>query len=477
MLAGRRLRNPILLLASLLFYAWGEQELVGLLLFSIGVNYVFGLIIEKKRTQDKGRTALVMAIFFNLVFLGFFKYANFFVDNLNAVLKWVGMGPIELAAIHLPIGISFFTFQAMSYVIDIYRLKVPAQKNFLNIALYISLFPQLIAGPIVRYNDIAKQLKERWVTFPNVAQGIKRFIVGLGKKVLIANTLGEVVDKVFAHPTGNVPVLLAWIGIVFYALQIYFDFSGYSDMAIGLGRILGFKFLENFNFPYISKSLTEFWRRWHISLSRWLQDYLFLPIVYAIFRRNPQNKVLGIKTEYFAYSAGMLVTMFLGGLWHGASWSFVIWGVWHGVFVVLEKTLLRRGLKRLWTPLRHVYAILIIIIAWVFFRSPTLSYAVTYLKSMFGFNTAYFKPNEIFLWLNNKIVFVWLIAMISCSPLFLYLQQKAKRILDSGIPRLIEAPMRNLAIVCNYFLYLGIYFLSAMHLAAGTYNPFIYFRF
>jgi alginate O-acetyltransferase complex protein AlgI len=395
---------------------------------------------------------------------------------LSGVFKLFSLPEIHID-VHLPIGISFFTFQALSYIIDVYRAKTPAQKNPLNIALYISLFPQLIAGPIIRYTDIVTQLTERKVKIQNIVSGIKLFVIGLGKKVLIADTLARVVDKVFALPENQLAFELAWLGLLSFTLQIYFDFSGYSDMAIGLGRIFGFDFLKNFNYPYISKSLTEFWRRWHISLSRWLRDYLFLPIAYALMRKYTQPRLLRIKTENWAYISAMLATLFLGGLWHGASWNFVVWGIFHGFFVVLEKFRWGKILKRLWTPFQHIYTLTIILGGWVFFRSETFGYALHYFKQLVDFKqittSLYFLPQ----YLNNQIILALVLGVVFSAPLFQFFwriyHNLNKKCADLKGGFVIQMSLYSI----NLLFFMAIYLLSIMILAAETYFPFLYFRF
>ncbi|MCP5047758.1 MAG: MBOAT family protein, partial [bacterium] len=434
-LAAPKLRNLVILISSLIFYAWGEKQLVLLLLISIFFNYLFGLLIQKNWGHHKSKYYFILAIIFNLGLLGFFKYANFIVDNLNTILAFTGIGRIYLEPVHLPIGISFFTFQAMSYVIDIYRDKTPAQKNPVNLALYIALFPQLIAGPIIRYMHISSQLIQRKVNIDKFSVGIKRFIEGLGKKVLIANTLGAVADQIFALPATELTAAVSWLALTAYTLQIYFDFSGYYDMAIGLGKMLGFDFLENFNYPYISTSITEFWRRWHISLSTWLRDYLFLPTAYASMRSIPAMKKWHINTEIWGYGIGMMVTMFLGGLWHGDSWNFVIWGVFHGSFAVLERT--RRGkriLKHLWKPLRHTYTLMIIMIGWVLFRSNSLPHAWQFLKSLAGFGQGNGENHHLAMYLDNKVIIFLILGAVFSTPLF-QLAGKATDAIHDKYPR------------------------------------------
>jgi len=324
-LTPRAAQNTLLLLASLLFYAWGEGFFVLVMLGSIAFNYLVGLLLEAGRGRRRLRPlALLLGVAGNLALLIVFKYAGFLVTNLNLLLAGLKLPALPVPALHLPIGISFFTFQAMSYVIDVYRDRIPVQKHPLRIALYIALFPQLIAGPIVRYQHIARQLTRRVVTRPGLAEGIRRFILGLGKKMLLANVLAVPVDKIFAIPAHQLTTSVAWLGVVCYALQIYFDFSGYSDMAIGLGRMFGFRFLENFRYPYLARTITDFWRRWHISLSSWFRDYVYIPL--GGNRRGP------LRTY-----RNLVIVFLLCGLWHGASWTFVAWGLFHGLFLAIER--------------------------------------------------------------------------------------------------------------------------------------------
>jgi len=475
-LAGKKFRNVFLILASLFFYTWGEKGIVLVIIFSIFFNYLFGILIERYRLKNRAGFILVLALIFNLGLLFFFKYTNFFIKNLSGIFELFSIPEIHID-VHLPIGISFFTFQALSYIIDVYRDKTPAQKNPLNIALYISLFPQLIAGPIIRYSDIVSQLTERKVKIQKIVSGIKLFVIGLGKKVLIADSLARVVDKVFALPENQLAFELTWLGLLAFTFQIYFDFSGYSDMAIGLGRIFGFDFLKNFNYPYISRSLTEFWRRWHISLSHWLRDYLFLPIAFALMRKYSQPRLLRIKTENWAYMTAMLATMFLGGLWHGASWNFVIWGVFHGFFVILEKFRWGKILKRLWLPLQHIYTLTIILCGWVFFRSESFGFALEFFKKLLDFKqistSLYFLQS----YLNNQIILALLLGMVFSTPVFQVFRQyyhfllKKCANLKGGL--VIQTSLYSM----NLLFYVAIYLFSIMILAAETYFPFLYFRF
>lgn len=393
----KELQNIVLLFFSLVFYAWGEPIYVFLMLFSILVNYWFGILLGNSRfTNGQRKLLLTFAIVMNTAILGYFKYANFLVDNINSILHT----NIVLEKIPLPIGISFFTFHAMSYIIDIYKKKVDAQRNIFDLALYFTVFPQLVAGPIVRYNTISHQLHERTVDADKFSEGVRRFIIGLGKKVLIANQLGVIADEIFAMNPSDMSVSLAWMGAIAYTLQIYFDFSGYSDMAIGLGKMFGFDFLENFNYPYISKSISEFWRRWHISLGSWFRDYVYIPL--------GGNRI----TTWKVYR-NLFIVWGLTGFWHGASWTFMIWGIYYGVLIALEKAGLENLLQKLWSPLQHIYVMFLVIIGWVFFRADNFSYCFEFLKSMFGFNGPLTDINSYFYIMNYWGIF--LLAIITCS--------------------------------------------------------------
>jgi alginate O-acetyltransferase complex protein AlgI len=507
-------KNALLLLASLFFYAWGEPQYLALLLVSILGNYFFGLWIQSRNkpnliqetdisttgprnkcgvtTHIQCHPALVagsrklkmkndlfnsneyklfFAITFNLLLLGYFKYANFLIENLNMLF----LLQIENKKIHLPIGISFFTFHAISYLIDIYRKKCRAQKNIFELALYIAFFPQLVAGPIVRYNFIEKYLGKRRHNFFFAAYGIRRFIIGLGKKIIIANPLGELADAIFNSPVVEINSTVAWVGIACYTLQIYFDFSGYSDMAVGLARIFGFKFPENFNHPYISRSIKEFWRRWHMSLSAWFRDYVYIPL---------GGNRTSLSRQYF----NLILVFFLCGLWHGASWNFVIWGMFHGFFLVLERLAdgsrnkcemtakqtkivtphLLRGLlvtPHLLRGLQNFYTIFIVMIGWVFFRSPDLTHALSFLKTMFIGNEIEVISSEILRLMRSH--FLWMsaaLALLGFSPLIKNLTLKLTR--------------KNKIFVSVFdALLIAIFLFSLMRLSASTHNPFIYFQF
>ncbi|MBI5137191.1 MAG: MBOAT family protein [Nitrospirae bacterium] len=453
-------RNALLLAASLLFYAWGEGLFVAVMLVSIALNHLAGVALDRRRGGAAARLILGLGVAANLALLGAFKYANFLVDNLNAALPALGLAPVQLDPVHLPVGISFFTFQAMSYLVDVYRAEAPARHGPLQVALYIALFPQLIAGPIVRYHQVARQIVERLVTFDDFAHGVQRFTIGLGKKMLVANPLGAVADQVFALPAADLSAPLAWLGIACYTLQIYFDFSGYSDMAIGLGRLFGFHFPENFNYPYISRSVREFWRRWHMSLSGWFRDYLYLPL--------GGNRLGGVRT-----GVNLLTVFLLCGLWHGASWNFVIWGLLHGAFLALERGPWGRLLDAAWAPLRHAYALLVVMVAWVFFRAETLPDALGYLAAMAGLSAGD-PARSAALYLDNEVLLCLAVGAAGSLPLIPRLADWRDRRRDRGAwGTTAELAFSGTAALALCLLLAA----SAMGLAAGTYNPFIYFRF
>jgi len=448
-----KLKNGVLLFASLVFYAWGGVAYSIILILSILVNYLFGFLISRKKGS---RVYLGLGVGINLGVLVVFKYADFIVANLNTLFSNFQLKPIGQPNILLPIGISFFTFQAISYLVDVYRKEVVYQKNLVNLALYISLFPQLIAGPIVRYHDIANQLARREFSLDKFGDGVQRFIIGLGKKVLLANNFAFVADEIMNSDFADLTTPTAWIGIVAYAFQIYFDFSGYSDMAIGLGKMFGFTFLENFNFPYISKSIKEFWRRWHISLSTWFRDYLYIPLGGS---RGSNSRT------YF----NLLIVFLLTGFWHGASWSFLFWGAFHGFFLILERLGLERLLKKAWLPIQHFYAMLVVLIGWVFFRVESIGDAFFYVKRMFV-NDALLDSNWL-TYFDNKFIIVLSIGIISSTNFFPWIGSVYHKYLG-------QARLANVVSYTLYFILLNtLLLLSTFYLVAGSYNPFIYFRF
>lgn len=444
-------RNVFILICSLFFYAWGEDILVLLMMASICENYLFGIAIASALEEEKNliaKCALFLGITLNLLVLFYYKYAGFIVENLDVIGLKVDFDASHIA---LPIGVSFFTFQNISYLVDVFRKEVKGQKNLLHLGLYISLFPQLIAGPIVRYIDIYKEIKERVITSRVFKEGIKRFILGLGKKVIIANNTALIADKIFAISPDEISTPLAWLAIICYTLQIYFDFSGYSDMAIGLGKMLGFNFKENFNYPYISVSIQDFWRRWHISLSTWFRDYLYIPL--------GGNR----KGKYRTY-VNLIIVFFITGLWHGASWNFVVWGLFHGFFLLLERNIKVPIPKNLYF-LRRVYLLLVVIIGWVFFRIEDFNEAIAFIGKMFSFNGG--MDNSPLMYLNPFMWTVIITGVLFSAPL--------RGIISNRLARLFKNTLAQR--VFSYLVYFVLFLFTIMELAQTTYNPFIYFRF
>ncbi len=457
-LVGKYFRNSLLLLASLLFYAWGEQFYVFVMLASIGLNYVFGLFLSRVTGVRLQKIVLVAGITANLGILFFFKYAHFVIENINTLMAVSGIGAISIPPAHLPIGISFFTFQALSYIIDVYKKRTTVQRNVFSLGLYIASFPQLIAGPIVRYHDVARQIVKRSHSFELFASGIERFVFGLSKKVLIANPMGAMADAIFALESSYLSTGTAWLGIVCYTLQIYFDFSGYSDMAIGLGRMFGFQFLENFNYPYVSRSVQEFWRRWHISLSNWFRDYLYIPL--------GGNRHGNSRT-----AINLLIVFLLCGLWHGASWNFILWGLVYGCFLIAERGWFGRFMESLPPLLQHFYVILVVMNAWVLFRVETLIDTGKYFASMYG-NAAAVSMHPLIAIKLDQLFMVSLAAAILFSlPVYPMIREKITTLQNAYRVTGGFVSIAKLSILGMMLL------LSVGQLAVGSYNPFIYFRF
>lgn len=439
-------RNLFLLIASLVFYAWGEPKYVFLMIFSILVNYIFGRLMDKHRENKKRlKLMLVLSVVIDIGLLSVFKYTDFIITNVNAIFG----ANFDLLNIALPIGISFYTFQAMSYTIDVYRDDVRVQKNLIDFGMYITMFPQLIAGPIVRYADVQDQLAERSVTTVDFSEGVMRFVVGLGKKVLLANQMGAVWSEIYALG-GDVSALMAWTGAIAYTFQIYFDFSGYSDMAIGLGRMFGFKFPENFRYPYQSVSITDFWRRWHITLSTWFKEYLYIPL--GGNRRGLARQALNL-----------LIVWSLTGFWHGAGWNFVLWGLYYFVILFIEKLFLLKALDKLPKFFRHVYALLLIIIGWVIFASDDVSVLLPFLGSMFGANGA-IGGMDVYTLLTKAALLI--ICCVASTEL-------PKRLFLSATGAMNE----KAAFTIKSVMTIALLALSMILLIGDSYNPFLYFRF
>ena len=448
------IRNWVLLVASVIFYAKGGGSFTWLMLGSIAFNYWIAIAIDRRR--ETAKILLLFAVAVNLAVLGVFKYANFFADNVNALFLVLRLNPVAVPRVLLPIGISFFTFHAISYVVDVYRGDAIAQKSPVHAALYLLLFPQLIAGPIIRYRDIADQLARRVVGLDDFAYGVRRFIVGLAKKVLVANIVAGPADRIFGTPADQLTARLAWLGIVCYTLQIYFDFSGYSDMAIGLGRMFGFRFPENFRWPYIAETVQEFWRRWHISLSTWFRDYLYVPLGGS--RVTPGRMYVNLVTVFF-----------LCGLWHGAKWNFVVWGLFHGTFLVLERLGIANAIGRLPAPVRHAYLLVVVMIGWVFFRADTLTGAIAFLKALAGLSPEAPTPFTIQWYVTPDVAIALLAGTIGSLPIVPALARWVDEAPRPGLGRGFAAASTATLLV--------LLLASIMHVAARAYNPFIYFRF
>lgn len=442
-------KNLLLLAGSLIFYAWGEPVYIILMILSILLNYFCGMDIENKSENEaKAKRSLVFAITVNIVLLVFFKYFGFLVESTNTLFG-ISIPYRELA---LPIGISFYTFQEISYIVDVYRGKVKAQQSLVKYALYVSMFPQLVAGQIVCYGDIEKQLTARKISGRKLGQGAMLFIIGLSKKAVLANTMGKIFEQIASTSASSLTVLMAWLGCITYAFQIYFDFSGYSDMAIGLGRMFGFEFKKNFDVPYVSKSITEFWRRWHISLSSWFREYVYIPLGgnHVTISRNIVN---------------LLIVWMLTGMWHGAAWNFIVWGIYYGVVLVLEKYVWGAIVDRWPSVLQHIYALVLVLVGWVFFFSPSLGAALRYLFAMVG-GGAGFASKEVFFVILTHWLF-YLLAVIGSTTI-------GSRLLRAILNVSENHTVRTVIMLIVFF---GMLAISVAYLIADTYNPFLYFRF
>ena len=450
----KKSKNLLLLVFSIVFYSWGGVSYTAILIFSILMNFMFVKFIEKSDRRKK--KWLVSGLIFNVFVIFIFKYLDFFIENVNEAGLFfdTSFNAIPKAHILLPLGISFFTFQQMSLLWDVYRNPEMERVKLIDTALYISLFPQLIAGPIVRYNDIISQIRNRVENVSIVRSGIQRFILGLFKKVIIANGCATIADSILDNEIGNITTPIAWLGIIAYAFQIYFDFSGYSDMAIGLGRMFGLRILENFNFPYISRSIKEFWRRWHISLSTWFRDYVYIPMG---GNRNGPYKT------YF----NLLIVFLLTGFWHGATWSFVVWGVYHGVFLIIERLGFEKILKRIPKPISWGYAMLVVLIGWVFFRIENISDAINYVGRLFGQGT--YSEVSFIHYLDRERLYILILAALASSTFFVRMKNIALTV--GGSKMQIPFSMLKDVVLVLMLLY------SILHINSGSYNPFIYFRF
>lgn len=435
-ISPNKIKNLILLLFSLLFYSWGEPKYIFLMIFSSIVDFIHAKIIDRNRGNFKSKIALCSSIFINLSLLFYFKYLGFFLESINTLTGTNFISP----SVVLPIGISFYTFQTMSYSIDVYRGTANVQSNFISFAAYVSLFPQLVAGPIVRYKDVANELNNRIHSFDKMYEGICMFIIGLGKKVILANNIGLIWDYVKTQNFGSISLLTAWIGIISFSLQIYFDFSGYSDMAIGLGKIFGFNFTKNFDYPYISKSITEFWRRWHISLGQWFRDYVYIPLG-------------GNRCSKARWFFNIFIVWMITGLWHGAGINFLLWGIYFGLILIVEKLFLLKLLDKLPNLFKHIYSLLLIIIGWILFELISFNSISTYLKAMF-FNSVIIDKTFVYILSQNLILTV--ICLLASTPIF-------NRLFKNDYLKVI-------------ILFLS-FFISIAYLVDASFNPFLYFRF
>jgi alginate O-acetyltransferase complex protein AlgI len=456
------MRNLWLLAFSILFYAWGEAAFVILVLISTLLNFLLGRWVDHETDPTRRKGAVAVAVVLNIGALVFFKYANFLVDNVNSLLALAKISPLQLAPVRLPIGISFVTFHALSYILDVYRRKWPSARNPADVALYVFFFPQLVAGPILRWSGIAPQLAQRVVTRDGFADGIKRFVTGLAKKMIIANAVAVPADAIFALPPEQCSTAIAWLGVACYTIQIYFDFSGYSDMAVGLGKMFGFTFLENFNFPYIARSMTDFWRRWHISLSSWFRDYLYIPL---------GGNRYGLGRTFF----NLLTVFFLCGLWHGASWTFVIWGLYNGAFLILERTRFGQLVERLPSPAQHLYLVFTMMIGWLIFRADTFTHALSLFGTLFGQGVGA-NVQPLSRYLTHQVTFALIAGAIFSTPVWSSLKTMLQRFCAKTTPQ-SQARLQTAGGVMEFLLVLALFAVSCAWLAGSTHNPFIYYRF
>jgi alginate O-acetyltransferase complex protein AlgI len=469
-----RWRNPLLLVASLFFYAWGEGSYVALLILLIAVNLGLGLAIERARGTRRAPLVLAVAVTIDLSALLAFKYAGFAIQNVNAGLGLHGGAALRAPTWTLPAGVSFFTFMALSYLISVHRGETGADRSPVHLGLYLSLFPLTLAGPICRYRDLGPQLADHPGSLGEVAAGARRFVTGLGKKVLIANTLAVPANAIFALGGNELSAPVAWFGALCFGLQLYFDFAGYTDMAIGIGRMFGLRFMENFDYPYAARSIREFWRRWHISLSTWFRDYVFLPLAYPASRAFERLRGPRRRADFLAYTAATTATMLLIGLWHGASWSFVVWGGLHGAFLVAERTRLGRRLAKLPAPLQHAYALLAVLIGWVIFRSADLAQAMTFLGAMFGGGVHAGAPLGRFA--ENDALAAFAAALLFSAPVAPALRRRADA-LRARLRGWIGTVVEHGLVAGELLERVVVLVLSLAWLSGQTYTPFLYFRF
>jgi len=464
LLTGRRFGNLYLLFVSIATYVIVDGKYVAILLTVTVINYALGILISRNLQTLSAKRYLFSAILLNIGILAWFKYSGILVSSLNIVLAQFHRPPLPLPNNHLPFGISFFIFQAIAYILDVYFEKSEAQKNPVSFALFMSFFPKIAAGPIIRYAEVEHELVDRKIQSDLLAQGITKFVAGLGKKVLLADTLAKTANLIFVIPGNEMPASVAWLGIVCFTLQIYYDFSGYSDMAIGLANMFGFRFNENFNYPYISRSLSEFWRRWHISLSTWFRDYLFTPLNYRLITDRIRAKMA--RGEYKVNSSAMLsllIVFALCGLWHGLGLNYLVWGMLHGLILAVELQWLGKITKKWWPPFQHLYLLFIVVITWVFFRAPGLSEALLYLKALAGLSEASDKLYHLSMYMNGEVCIVIAAAAVCAIPM----KQMVYQLLDDHDARWIVPVLQITGLII-------IMTVSCAALAKSTYSPFIY---
>lgn len=468
-------RPSFLLLASLFFYYWIEGRYAVVLIVLCAFLFLVGTVVER-REKAYSRPVFVCSVVLLVLLLGYFKYTGFLVDTINAVRGWLGSSPLRVRDIHLPVGISFYVFTALSYVIDLRRGAAQRRRGLIDVSVYLSFFPKLINGPIVPYRHHVKEAPAWTAGLAGVNGGIRRFVLGLGKKVLIADNLARVAGPIFSIPFEHLDARLAWIGLIAFTLQIYFDFSGYTDMAIGLGRIFGYELPENFRYPYVSRSIREFWSRWHITLSQWFRDYLFLPVAYRLLRALKKERYAGLGREHWSYVVATFVAMLLCGIWHGAGWTFITWGMYYGVLLIVEHLWLGGFLKRQWRPVSHIYLLTMSGLGWVLFRSASLAGAWRYYAALFGVGggegTLY--PTRLFL--NAETALVLIAALAGSMPLFPWIERRRGELLRTPACEGMSWLPTALSIIQAVFI-AAIGFLSTLALIGGGYQPFLYMRF
>ena len=465
LISGKKLNNSVLSVLSIFFCAWGGVSYTIIILCSIILNYIFGLLIDKTAGTPGSKYLLFIGIVINVCLLVVFKYWDFVVTNYNLSIGGAIGIHDSVKSVALPLAISYYTFHAISYLLDIFWQKAKVLKNIIDLTLYITFFPKLVAGPIVRFSIFEEQISNHKISFEKFASGVERFALGFGKKILLANTFAYVADKMFALPVNEHSFYTAWLGIITYTLQLYYDFSGYSDMAIGVAKMFGFTIPENFNFPYISKSIQEFWQRWHMTLSAWLREYLFSPL--AIKFRNGGK--IGIVIS-------LLITFGICGLWHGPKWTFVFWGLIHGIFLALESAGFSKTLKKVWSPFRHIYVILVVLFSWVLFRSDTFEYALGFMNAMIGLGNAKNNLAIISFFFNSEFQCCLAIGIIATTRFFPFMQNILSEIIEK-FPAYFRNIINSCILAGEMIGIVLVMFCSTMYMVTTTYNPFIYFRF